>query len=177
MRFPYQKNLGSTLRDFAGVQRHQSYARTLGLSSITKGEGSIDLLPTDDSTTPEASLGDLPDGSQGVGARINGNMVNLATWTVDRTDRLQTAINNEKSRNDSQDTIIANHSGRLDSHASRIGAAENRLTNAEGQISGLRDVATQVLSLQRQVADLSARLQRVYADKQPTGWAWTPLNS
>lgn len=157
MRFPYQANLGSTLRDFAGVQRHQSYARNMGNSSITKGEGSLDLLPTDDSTTPEASIGDLPDGSQGVGARIDGTMVNLATWSKSQVDGLSTRITTEKNRNDAQDSTLANHNtristaqtaandaqstangavtvnntqnGRLDAHASRIGALENAVGN------------------------------------------------
>lgn len=158
MRFPYQRTTGTLLREAFRVQRAQSSARNLGLSSITKGEGSIDLLPSDTSTTPEAMFGNLPDGSMGVGARINGQMVNLATWSKNRTDQLQSALNTEKSRNDSQDTIIANHTGRLDSHASRIGAVENAVGNA----ASTGDIATlnsRILTLNSQVQDLRERVR------------------
>ena len=118
MRFPYQATLGSVLRDFAGVQRRTSYARTVGLSSITAGEGSLDLLPTDTSTTPVGIFGDLPGGGFGIGALIDGSMVNLASYA-----------RAEKVRNDTQDTTLA-------SHNTRISAAQSTANSAQSTANG-----------------------------------------
>ena len=132
MRFPYQATLGSVLRDFAGVQRRTSYARTVGLSSITAGEGSLDLLPTDTSTTPVGIFGDLPGGGFGIGALIDGSMVNLASYA-----------RAEKVRNDTQDTTLASHNTRITTAQSTANGAvtvtstqNSRLNSLESAVSG-----------------------------------------
>ncbi len=132
MRFPYQATLGSVLRDFAGVQRRTSYARTVGLSSITAGEGSLDLLPTDTSTTPVGIFGDLPGGGFGIGALIDGSMVNLASYA-----------RAEKVRNDTQDTTLASHNTRITNAQSTANGAvtvnstqNSRLNSLESAVSG-----------------------------------------
>ena len=132
MRFPYQATLGSVLRDFAGVQRRTSYARTVGLSSITAGEGSLDLLPTDTSTTPVGIFGDLPGGGFGIGALIDGSMVNLASYA-----------RAEKVRNDTQDTTLASHNTRITTAQSTANGAvtvnstqNSRLSSLESAVSG-----------------------------------------
>ena len=132
MRFPYQATLGSVLRDFAGVQRRTSYARTVGLSSITAGEGSLDLLPTDTSTTPVGIFGDLPGGGFGIGALIDGSMVNLASYA-----------RAEKVRNDTQDTTLASHNTRITTAQSTAngavtvnGTQNSRLNSLESSMGG-----------------------------------------
>ena len=132
MRFPYQATLGSVLRDFAGVQRRTSYARTVGLSSITAGEGSLDLLPTDTSTTPVGIFGDLPGGGFGIGALIDGSMVNLASYA-----------RAEKVRNDTQDTTLASHNTRINTAQTTAngavtvnGTQNSRLNSLESSMGG-----------------------------------------
>ena len=132
MRFPYQATLGSVLRDFAGVQRRESYARTIGLSSITAGEGSLDLLPTDTSTTPVGIFGDLPGGGFGIGALIDGRMENLGAYA-----------RAEKVRNDTQDSTLASHNTRISTAQSTADGAvtvnstqDSRLTSLESAVSG-----------------------------------------
>ena len=132
MRFPYQATLGSVLRDFAGAPRRASYARTVGLSSITAGEGSLDLLPTDTSTTPVGIFGDLPGGGFGIGALIDGSMVNLASYA-----------RAEKVRNDTQDTTLASHNTRITTAQSTAngavtvnGTQNSRLNSLESAVSG-----------------------------------------
>lgn len=168
MRFPYQLTLGIQLRDYADVDRKNSYARNLGLSSITKGEGSIDLLPNDTSTTPAAQFGDLEDGTFGVGARIDGVMTNLGVLGKQHSTTLashNTRITAEKNRNDTQDQRLSSTESknsqqdqRLDSHASRIGAVENAVGNA----ASTGDIATlnsKILTLNSQVHDLRERVE------------------
>lgn len=158
MRFPYQYTIADELREREQVQRKMSFARNMGLSSITRGEGSFDGLATDTATTPEWVIGDLPDGTFGIGAKINGQLVNIANWTKTRTDQLQSAVNVEASRNDSQDTIIANHTGRLDSHASRIGAVENAVGNA-ASTDDIADLRSRLLTLSSKEQNLRERVE------------------
>ena len=153
MRFPYQATLGSVLRDFAGVQRRTSYARTVGLSSITAGEGSLDLLPTDTSTTPVGIFGDLPGGGFGIGALIDGSMVNLASYA-----------RAEKVRNDTQDTTLASHNTRITTAQSTANGAvtvnstqNSRLNSLESAVSGAAS-QSQVNTLIHEIGLLKIRV-------------------
>ena len=153
MRFPYQATLGSVLRDFAGVQRRTSYARTVGLSSITAGEGSLDLLPTDTSTTPVGIFGDLPGGGFGIGALIDGSMVNLASYA-----------RAEKVRNDTQDTTLASHNTRITTAQSTAngavtvnGTQNSRLNSLESSMGGAAS-QSQVNTLIHEIGSLKLRV-------------------
>lgn len=153
MRFPYQATLGSVLRDFAGVQRRTSYARTVGLSSITAGEGSLDLLPTDTSTTPVGIFGDLPGGGFGIGALIDGSMVNLASYA-----------RAEKVRNDTQDTTLASHNTRITTAQSTAngavtvnGTQNSRLNSLESSMGGAAS-QSQVNTLIDEIGSLKLRV-------------------
>ena len=153
MRFPYQATLGSVLRDFAGVQRRGSYARVLGLSSITKGEGSLDLLSSDGSSSPSASYGDLPGGDFGVGAVIDGSMVNLASYA-----------RAEKVRNDTQDTTLASHNTRITTAQSTANGAvtvnstqNSRLNSLESALSGAAS-QSQMNTLINEIGSLKLRV-------------------
>jgi hypothetical protein len=153
MRFPYQATLGSVLRDFAGVQRRTSYARTVGLSSITAGEGSLDLLPTDTSTTPVGIFGDLPGGGFGIGALIDGSMVNLASYA-----------RAEKVRNDTQDKTLASHNTRITTAQSTANGAvtvnstqNSRLNSLESSMGGAAS-QSQVNTLIDEIGSLKLRV-------------------
>lgn len=113
--FPFAPSPHDDLRDLFGFQRAERTARNLGLSSITRGEGSLDLYETDGGPVTHR-YGDLPDGSLGVGITHRG-----AFWNV------SDLIGAGEDRDDAQD-------GRMDGHASRLGSAENRLDSAEGRL-------------------------------------------
>ena len=113
--FPFAPSPHDDLRDLFGFQRAERTARNLGLSSITRGEGSLDLYETDDGPVTHR-YGDLPGGAFGVGITHRG-----AFWDV------SDLIGAGEDRDDGQD-------GRMDGHASRLGSAENRLGTAEGRL-------------------------------------------
>lgn len=113
--FPFAPSPHDDLRALFGFQRVERTARNLGMSSITRGEGSLDLYETDDGPVTHR-YGDLPDGSFGVGITHRG-----AFWNV------SDLIGAGEDRDDGQD-------GRLDGHAGRIGAAEGRLDSHAGRI-------------------------------------------
>lgn len=146
MAFPVPADLGRVLAQMQSELRRLATARNLGWASITKGEGSLDLLPSDDATVPEASIGDLPDGSQGVGARIGGTMVNLATWAKDQVDSLSVRITAEKNRNDAQDQTLANHASTLASHNTRISAAQSKADSAASSAAAAQLTANGAVS-------------------------------
>lgn len=135
MAFRFSDNIGSVLRGQATETRVIQSARTLGLSSITKGEGSLDLLTSDDAASPSASMGDLPDGSFGVGAVIDGKMENIATYS--RTMKREIAT--ERSRNDSQDKTLS-------SHDTRITAAKNRADKGVADAAAAQSTANSAVS-------------------------------
>lgn len=113
--FPFAPSPHDDLRDLFGFQRAERTARNLGLSSITRGEGSLDLYETDDGPVTHR-YGDLPGGGFGVGITHRG-----AFWNV------SDLIGQGEDRDDGQD-------GRLDGHASRLGAAEGRLDDHAGRL-------------------------------------------
>lgn len=120
--FPLEPSLVRVLRSHSDFDRNLFSGRSLGLSSITKGDGSLDLLTADESTSPVASVGDLPGGDFGVGAVIDGTMENLASYA-----------RAEKVRNDQQDTTLA-------SHNTRITTAQTTANNAQTTANGAETV-------------------------------------
>lgn len=133
MRFPYQATVGSNLRELFQHERLATTSRDLGNSSITRGEGSLDLYQTD-SGPVVASFGDLPDGSQGVGVLVGGVMRNAGGLFGEQGSAIS-----------GLGTRMGSAEGRLDSHASRLGATENgisalggRMSTAEGRITTLQ---------------------------------------
>ena len=131
--FRFNRGVGDVLSGQARIQRLSSTARNLGLSSITRGEGSFDLIETDGSLdAPTVSVGDLPGGDFGVGAVIDGSMVNLASYA-----------RAEKVRNDSQDSTLSSHNTRITTAQSTAdgavtvnGTQNSRLNSLESAVSG-----------------------------------------
>ena len=125
MAFPYRPSVHDDLRDLFGYRRVESTNRRLGSSSITKGEGSLDLWETE--TGPVvARYGDLPDGSFGVGVAHRGAFVNISNLIGDTEDRL-----------DGHDTTLGQHSATLSSHNTRITAAQSRADGAHTRLNGV----------------------------------------
>lgn len=143
MRFPYQAGLAHTLRSMYGIQRRQASARTLGLSSITNGEGYIGLRDADTSSD-HTRFGDLPDGSSGLGWTIGNAIVNARTWTISQLSSLQSALSamenlltnvqgSVASQITNLQTRLNTAEGRLDAHATRLGALENALADVRAK--------------------------------------------
>ena len=127
--FPFAPSPHDDLRDLFGFQRAERTARNLGLSSITRGEGSLDLYETDAGPVTHR-YGDLPDGSFGIGITHRGAFWNVSDLIGAGEDR----DDGQDGRMDGHASRLGSAEGRLDAHAGRLGAAEGRLDSAEGQI-------------------------------------------
>lgn len=127
--FPFAPSPHDDLRDLFGFQRAERTARNLGRSSITRGEGSLDLYETDDGPVTHR-YGDLPDGSFGIGITHRGGFWNVSDLIGAGEDR----DDGQDGRMDGHAGRIGAAEGRLDSHAGRIGSAEGRLDTHAGRI-------------------------------------------
>lgn len=134
--FPFAPSPHDDLRDLFGFQRAERTARNLGLSSITRGEGSLDLYETDAGPVTHR-YGDLPDGSFGIGITHRGafwNVSDLIGAGEDRDDGQDGRMDGQDGRMDGHASRLGSAEGRLDAHAGRLGAAEGRLDSAEGRL-------------------------------------------
>lgn len=127
--FPFAPSPHDDLRDLFGFQRAERTARNLGLSSITRGEGSLDLYETDDGPVTHR-YGDLPGGAFGVGITHRGAFWNVSDLIGAGEDR----DDGQDGRMDGHASRLGSAEGRLDAHAGRLGAAEGRLDSAEGRL-------------------------------------------
>ena len=127
--FPFAPSPHDDLRDLFGFQRAERTARNLGLSSITRGEGSLDLYETDNGPVTHR-YGDLPDGSFGVGITHRGAFWNVSDLIGAGEDR----DDGQDGRMDGHASRLGSAEGRLDAHAGRLGAAEGRLDSHAGRI-------------------------------------------
>lgn len=161
MVFPFRRDIGGEFNKSRAIERQSARSRGLGLSSMRAGDGSIDLIGEDgDLDTPVGVVGDLPDGTQGVGVTIDGEMVSVAAYSK----VLKTEVATERSRNDSQDSTLASHNTRISTAQSTANGAVNvnttqnlRLTSLEGQVN---DAATkdQIQSLLSTINGLAQRI-------------------
>ena len=101
-------------------------SREIGYSSVTQGEGSLDLLT--ESGAVRASLGDQPDGRFGVSITHRGSLRFLPDLFTDLEDE-DVALSNRISGLGDR---MVSAEGRLDSHNTRI-------HDNDGRISGLGD--------------------------------------
>ena len=127
--FPFAPSPHDDLRDLFGFQRAERTARNLGLSSITRGEGSLDLYETDAGPVTHR-YGYLPDGSFGIGITHRGAFWNVSDLIGAGEDR----DDGQDGRMDGHASRLGSAEGRLDAHAGRLGAAEGRLDSAESRL-------------------------------------------
>lgn len=128
-RFPYPPDVNTDLRALFRLDRQNRTARDLGASSITRGEGSLDLYDTDAGPVTHR-YGDLPDGSFGVGITHRGAFANVS----DLIGGVQDKNTAQDGRLGAAEGRLDGHDGRLDGHASRLGTAEGRLDSHAGRI-------------------------------------------
>ena len=154
MGFPFQRGIGSELNKSRAVERQTARGRSLGLASLRAGDGSFDLIPANgDTDSPSTRIGDLPDGSQGLGAVIDGSMRNLASYA-----------RAEKVRNDTQDTTLASHNTRINTAQTTAngavtvnGTQNSRLSSLESAVSGAAS-QSQVNTLIHEIGSLKLRV-------------------
>ena len=134
--FPYPPEVRTDLRALFRHDRQSRRSRDLGASSITRGEGSLDLYETDDGPVTHR-YGDLPDGSFGVGITHRGafaNVSDLIGGVQDKNTAQDGRLDGHDGRLDGHDTRLGAAEGRLDAHAGRLGSAEGRLDSHAGRI-------------------------------------------
>lgn len=136
--FPYPPDVRTDLRALFRHDRENRRSRDLGSSSITRGEGSLDLYETDDGPVTHR-YGDLPDGSFGVGITHRGAFSNVS----DLIGGVQDKNTAQDGRIGAAEGRLDGHDGRLDGHASRLGAAEGRLDSHAGRIGATESKNTQ----------------------------------
>ena len=130
-RFPFRADVGQDLRDLFAHDRLTAQPRGLGLSSITQGEGSLDLL--DAGGTAVARMGDAPSGG-GFGLLVPDGVGGWRTVQADaqaRADVVDARVTAVEGR-------VTSAEGRLDSHASRLGATEGVANGARSELNAAR---------------------------------------
>lgn len=152
MTFPYRPSIHGDLRDLFGAQRMERTARNLGVSSITRGEGSLDLYETDAGPV-RGMYGDLPGGGFGVAVTYRGSLRDVADIFGDQQDQLDAhasrltaaegRLDSAESRLNSAESRLSSAEGRLDSHASRIGATETKNTQQDNRLGALESKDSQ----------------------------------
>ena len=134
--FPYPPEVRTDLRALFRHDRQSRRSRDLGSSSITRGEGSLDLYETDDGPVTHR-YGDLPGGGFGVGITHRGafaNVSDLIGGVQDKNTAQDGRLDGQDGRLDGHDTRLGDAEGRLDAHAGRLGSAEGRLDSHAGRI-------------------------------------------
>ena len=116
-------------------------SREIGYSSVTQGEGSLDLLT--ESGAVRASLGDQPDGRFGVSITHRGSLrflPDLFTDLEDEDDSLSNRISglgdrmiSAEGRLDGHDSTLSSHGTRLNGHDSTLASHNTRIGNAQSR--------------------------------------------
>lgn len=133
--FPFRRSVAQDLRDLFAHDRLRAQTRDLGASSITQGEGSLELRPTDTGTAV-VHIGDLPGGGSGVG--VPDGAGGWRTVQADAQARADAAAASAASALAALAARVTAAEGRLDSHASRLGAAEGSIGLLQSEISSAR---------------------------------------
>ena len=128
-------SLGDDLRRLHESGRASDMSREIGYSSVTEGEGSLDLLtPSGD---VRASLGDQPDGRFGVSITHRGSLRFLPDLFTDLEDE-DVALSNRISGLGDR---MVSAEGRLDGHDSTLASHNTRSTNAQNRADDAHDDA------------------------------------
>lgn len=146
--------VGDDLARLHESSRAADMSRDLGYSSISMGEGSLDLIVGDDADNVRVVLGDQADGRFGIGLWHRGGMKYLPDVLEDAEDRI-TATENKNTQQDGRldghdddvDRIDAKNGeqdGRLTGAEGRLGSAEGRLDGHDGRLSGLDDDVSRI---------------------------------
>ena len=116
-------------------------SREIGYSSVTQGEGSLDLLT--ESGDVRASLGDQPDGRFGVSITHRGSLrflPDLFTDLEDEDEALSSRISglgdrmiSAEGRLDGHDSTLSSHGTRLNGHDSTLASHNTRIGNAQSR--------------------------------------------
>lgn len=118
-RFPFARSPSEDLRDLYRIDRLRAQARGLGHSSISPGEGSLDVRNA--AGNPVARYGH-EGGKSGLLVPDGSGWQTIQEYTAAQVAAGTSALG----------TRMGAAEGRLDSHASRIGAAESDISAVEG---------------------------------------------
>ncbi|QCR53201.1 hypothetical protein C1N80_06145 [Brachybacterium sp. SGAir0954] len=122
--------VGDDLARLHESSRAADMSRDLGYSSISMGEGSLDLIVGDDAENTRVVLGDQSDGRFGIGLWHRGGMKYLPDVLEDAEDR----ITGTENKNTQQDGRLDGHDDDVDRIDAKNGEQDGRLTGAEGRL-------------------------------------------
>lgn len=139
--------VGDDLARLHDSSRAADMSRDLGYSSISMGEGSLDLIVGDDADNTRVVLGDQSDGRFGIGLWHRGGMKYLPDVLESAEDRIA-AAEDKNGRQDRRldaldDDVVrideknGQQDGRLTGAEGRLTGAEGRLGSAEGRLDGV----------------------------------------
>ena len=126
-------DVGDDLTRLHRSSRAADMSRDLGYSSISMGEGSLDLIVGDDPENVRARYGDQPDGRFGIGLWHRGGMKYLPDVLESAEDR----ITGTEQKNTQQDGRLDGHDADVDRIDAKNGEQDGRLTGAEGRLNGV----------------------------------------
>lgn len=133
-RFPFVRSPGEQLRQLFQHDRVRAQSRQLGYSSISPGEGLLEIR--DAAGSAIAGMGHEA-GKSGFLVRRGGAWVtvqeHIAAEIAAGTAELGSRMSSAEGRLDSHAARLGSAEGRLDSHAGRLGSAEGRVGTLEGR--------------------------------------------
>lgn len=129
-RYRPRNTLRDNLVDLYREQTEAALADNLGMASLERGRGFIELH---DGDTVIAQLGDLPGGGFGVGLVQDGQVVDAAGVLAGHGSQLA-----------AHDSQLADHAGTLDGHADRLTATEGVANGARAELDHARGEFPQV---------------------------------
>lgn len=165
--FPYRRSVAEDLRDLFGFDRLSGWARTLGSSSITAGEGGLQLVS---GTTTIAVLGDLPGGGFGVGIpNGTGGFVTVQDHVAAKFAALRASDIISNNGTVQADLIWA--SNKAQAASDRADAAHNRIAGltASQVASGSGTVQADLTYLGAELVKANNRISNLTASQIATG--------
>jgi hypothetical protein len=188
MPFPFKRDPRQDLEDLWRVERRDRGARDVGLSSVTAGEGSLELRTAGGDAV--AHLGDLPGDDFGIGIPDGGPIVTIQQYIASRISALQSTLADLAA-------ALETVQGELSGLAADLGELQSGAASQASLIQNLRDrieIAEEALvdhnaalgnhaarigSLessdllnQAQIQVLRTFLNQKFPDDPPPPWAW-----
>ena len=131
-RFPFKRSVAQDLRDLWAIDRIDRQSRNLGLSSLSPGDGSLDLI---DGGSTVARYGDIPGGGFGIGVPDgSGGWRTVQQDAQARADAAQTAAAADATTkaNAAQSAAVSSANGYTDTKTASLPGLSSEVASARG---------------------------------------------